>query len=231
MSFIDSVNLGTARPIAAKSGMSGIDKRPVDGPVLVRAPGPKGAGSSGLAGDRICDTDNHGGGDQAVYAYSREDLDAWQHELGRPLPSGIFGENLTTRGLDVTTAVIGERWRIGKEVVLQVTAPRIPCRTFAVWLGLHGWVRTFTLRAVPGAYLRVIRPGHVRRGDPVSIRHRPDHDVTIGMTFRALTTQPELLPLLLQADDLPEEIRERARRRMPFDIPDIPPTDLTHASL
>ncbi|WP_050803314.1 MULTISPECIES: MOSC domain-containing protein [Protofrankia] len=94
-------------------------------------------------------------------------------------------------------------------------------------LGLSGWVRTFTLRAVPGAYLRVIRPGHVRRGDPVSVERRPDHDVTIGMTFRALTTQPELLPFLLEADDLPEEIRERARRRMPFGIPGIPPTDVT----
>ncbi|ONH38141.1 hypothetical protein [Protofrankia coriariae] len=99
-----------------------------------------------------------------------------------------------------------------------------------MWLGLNGWVRTFTLRAVPGAYLRVIRPGHVRRGDPASVEHRPDHDVTIGMTLLALTTQPELLPLLLRADDLPAEIRERARRRMPFGIPGvpgIPPTDVT----
>jgi MOSC domain-containing protein YiiM len=91
-----SVNVGQARPIASKSGMSGIDKRPIEGPVSVRAPGPKGAAGSGLAGDAVCDRANHGGDDQAVYAYSREDLDLWQVMLGRSFAPGSFGENLTT---------------------------------------------------------------------------------------------------------------------------------------
>lgn len=215
MPFIESLNVGSARPIEAKAGASGIDKRPVDGPLRVSAP--ETPGGSGLAGDQICDTDNHGGVDQALYAYAREDLDAWQSELDIPLPSGTFGENLTTSGLDVTSALIGERWRIGEQVLVQVTVPRIPCRTFAAWLGLRGWVKTFTQRAVPGAYLRVLQPGLVRRGDPVLVEHRPDHEVTIGLTFRAMTTQPDLLPRLLAADDdLPEDVRDRARRRTPF---------------
>jgi MOSC domain-containing protein YiiM len=216
--FVESLNVGAVRPIAAKSGVSGIDKRPVAGPVLVRAPGLKGIGGSGLVGDAICDTDNHGGNDQAVYAYAREDLDRWQGELGRALPSGTFGENVTTSGLDVTGAVIGERWRVGADLVLQVTVPRIPCRTFAVWLGEQGWIKTFTLRAIPGAYLRVLSPGEVRQGDPIVVEHRPAHEVTIGTVFRAITTEPELLPRLLDADELPDEAKDRARRRLTFDL-------------
>lgn len=112
----------------------GIDKRPVSVPVLVTAPGPMGDGSVGLAGDRVYDVDHHGGTDQAVYAYAREDLDSWESILGRPLVNGSFGENLTTAGIDVNEALIGERWKVGDEVVLEVTRPRIPCSTFQGWL-------------------------------------------------------------------------------------------------
>ena len=211
MALVRSVNVGQARRVAAKSGLTGIDKRSADGPVQVAAPG---AGRSGLAGDTICDTAHHGGADQAVYAYAREDLDRWEAGLGRPLPAGTFGENLTTEGLDVTGAVLGERWRVGEQVVLQVTAPRIPCRTFAAWLGRAGWVRTFTERAAPGAYLRVLEPGPVRSGDPVVVEGRPDSPVTIGVSFRAVTTEPELLPLLLRSPGVPAELRDVARRRL-----------------
>src|SRR5919108_3138028 len=134
MPTLQSLNIGAPRPIAAKSGWTGIDKLPTAGPVAVRAPGPKGSGAGGLSGDAICDVESHGGDDQAVYAYAREDLDWWQRELAEPLRSGSFGENLTTFGLDVSGALIGEQWRIGGHVLLQVTGPRIPCATFAVWM-------------------------------------------------------------------------------------------------
>ena len=209
MGSVQSVNVGRARPLDVKSGRSGIDKRPVAGVVRVAPPG---AGGSGLAGDAICDTANHGGPDQAVYAYAREDLDGWQAELG-PLRSGGFGENLTTAGLDVTGAVLGEWWRVGDELVLQVTAPRLPCRTFAAWLDRAGWVKTFTQRAAPGAYLRVLRPGAVRAGDPLVVTDRPDSPVTVGLSFRAITTEPELLPVLIGPPHVPDELREIALRR------------------
>jgi MOSC domain-containing protein YiiM len=213
-----SVNLGAARPTEHSDiGYTGIDKRPEAGPVQVRAPGLKGIGGSGLVGDRVCDLRHHGGDEQAVYAYAREDLDRWAADLGRRLASGAFGENLTTEGVDITGALIGERWRLGDEVVLEVCAPRIPCRTFAGWLGERGWVKTFTARAVPGAYLRVIRPGFIEAGYPLRIVHRPEHDVTIGLAFRALTTEPELLPRLPVADALHSEAKERARQRVPFE--------------
>ncbi|MGW2517151.1 MOSC domain-containing protein [Streptomyces sp. NPDC001617] len=211
-----SVNLGHAGPVPytdQPQGLTGIDKRPVDGPVRVAAPGPKGVGASGPAGDTVRDLGHHGGDDQAVYAVAREDLDGWERELGRPLPNGSFGENLTTEGLDITGALIGERWRIGTEVVLEVTCGRIPCRTFQGHVGEKGWVKRFTRKGAPGAYLRVIEPGEIRAGDPVEVVHRPSHDVTVGLQFLAVTTERELLPRLLAAGEAPHpEGREQARK-------------------
>ena len=170
---------------------------------------------SGLVGDTIGNHKVHGGDDQAVYAYAREDLDAWEVQLQRELTNGIFGENLTTLGTDVTGARIGERWRIGTDgLVLEVSAPRTPCRTFETFLHLNQWIKTFTQAGKPGAYFRVISPGVVRAGDPIEVVHRPDHDVTIGLAFRARMTEPELLPRLLVANALSADLQAYARRRV-----------------
>ena len=216
MATVLAVNL--AHPRANPDGgpsQTGIDKRPTDEPVEVRAPGPmRGGLGSGLVEDVIGNQRVHGGDDQAVYAYAREDLDDWQAELHRTLANGIFGENLTTLGVDVTNARIGERWLVGSAgLCLEVSAPRIPCRTFQQWLCIDDWIKTFTAAAIPGSYLRVINSGVVRRGDGIEIVDRPDHSVTVGMVFRALTSEPELLPHILQAGALPADIRERARRQ------------------
>ncbi|MEU3605257.1 MOSC domain-containing protein [Streptomyces sp. NPDC035033] len=203
-----SVNAGRAKSVGytdAASGKTGIDKRPVDGPVRIESPGPDGVGASGVAGDDVCDLRFHGGADRAVYAFAREDLDRWERELGRELANGSFGENLTTSGLDVNGALIGERWRIGEDVVLEVTGGRIPCRTFQGHLeergvDAKGWVKRFTrAQAGPGALLRVITPGEVRAGDPVTVVHRPDHGITVSFLHRAATTERALLPETLVA--------------------------------
>ena len=209
-----SVNLARVRPNPDKLdvAMTGIDKVPTSESVLVRAPGTKGDGlGSGLVGDSVCDRRSHGGDTQAVYAYAREDLDYWESALGRSLPGGVFGENLTTMGLDVNGAVIGERWRIGAELELAVTVPRIPCGTFRGWIAERGWLRTFTRAARPGTYLSVVSPGHVRGGDQVAVVHRPAHGVTVAQVFRAITLEPELLPSILAADELEEETKAMAR--------------------
>ncbi|MEV7612261.1 MOSC domain-containing protein [Streptomyces sp. NPDC089799] len=209
-----SVNLGKATAVAytdSEDGMTGIAKRPVPGPVRVFAPGPKGVGGSGVEGDDICSRRHHGGDHQAVYAYAREDLDWWEAELGRELSGGLFGENLTTSGLDVNGALIGERWRIGREVVLEVASARIPCRTFQGHLDEPGWVKRFTQVGRPGAYLRVIQEGHVSPGDPVEVLHRPGHEVSVGFLFRAYTTERHLLPRILAAGEaLEPEARDKA---------------------
>lgn len=211
-----SVNVGRPKAVpytGQAQGLTGIDKRPAEGPVRIAAPGPKGVGASGVAGDTVCDLRHHGGDDQAVYAVAREDLDDWERELGRTLTNGAFGENLTTTGLDVSGARIGERWRIGPDVVLEVTSGRIPCLTFQGHVGEKRWVRRFTEKAATGAYLRVIVPGEIRAGDPVRIVHLPEHEVTARMEFRAVTTHRELLPRLLAAGEaLHPEALAAARR-------------------
>ncbi|WP_238424735.1 MOSC domain-containing protein [Micromonospora parastrephiae] len=205
---VAAVNLGIvteAEWAGDASGRSGIDKRPVDGPVSLLV--------EGLAGDFIAERAHHGGPDQAVYAYAEEDAAWWSAEIGRSIRSGGFGENLTTYAVDVTGAVIGEQWAVGT-AVLQVTMPRTPCTTFAGFWGVPDLIRRFTVRATPGAYLRVLREGEVGAGDPVEVVERPAHGVTIGEVFRATSLEPELLPRLLDAEDLPEKIREKARRRL-----------------
>ncbi|GAA1852213.1 MOSC domain-containing protein [Actinomadura bangladeshensis] len=209
-----SVNIGRPRTNPwKKTALTGIDKRPVDGPVQVTAPTSEGTGEVGLAGDRVHDVRGHGGPDQAVYAYAREDLDLWQGELGRPLHDGVFGENLTTAGIDVNGALIGDRWRVGRSVLLEVSCPRIPCGTFQGWLDEPGWIKRFTQAVRPGGYLRVIEPGEIRAGDAVELVRRPGHGVSVGVAFRALTGEPGLLPLLVSVEALPYYVREVARRR------------------
>lgn len=201
---VRSVNVGRARPSAAGSlRTTGIDKRPTDDPVHLRDPGPRrGGAGSGLVGDHVEDRRHHGGTDQAVYAVAGEELAHWAAVLGRGLPDGMFGENLTTEGLDVDGALVGEIWRVGDTVRLQVTGPRIPCATFAGHLGEAHWVRRFTERGRTGAYLRVLTDGPVQAGDPVVLESRPDHEVTVPTMFRALTTHRDLMPLLEPLGDL-----------------------------
>jgi len=151
-----------------------------------------------------------------VYAFAREELDGWAARLDRPIRAGLFGENLTTVGVAVDDALIGETWQVGAEVVLQVTLPRIPCVTFADQMRRPGWIREFTAHARVGAYLRVLRAGTVRAGDPVTVRDRPDSPVTVSMAFRALTREPELLPVVAAAPvELPAKLAARLAGRVP----------------
>ena len=202
---IDSVNLGTREPNPAKKvGRTGIRKRPVD-VATVRAPGPKRGGlGSGLVDDFIGDVRSHGGDYQAVYAFAREELDYWERRLEVELPNGSFGENLTTLGLDVDASLVGDRWAIGHQVVLEVTGPRVPCATFAARMGIRGWLKTFTEVGRSGAYLAVIRGGEVRPGDPVSLVSRADHDVDVPTTFRAFMGDLDAAEHVLAVGCLPE---------------------------
>lgn len=179
----------------APDGRTAIDKQPVLGRVAVRV--------LGVAGDEQAYA-GHGGVDKAVYAHAREDAVWWETEVGRALPAGAFGENLTTESLDVTGAEIGERWRIGS-VVLEVSEPRIPCRVFAGFWDVPQLVRRFTQRGRPGAYLRVLTPGELAADDLIEVVHRPGHGVTIGEAFRARTGERALVPRLLAAPELPAD--------------------------
>ena len=176
---------------AGRLRRTAIGKRPAAGPVHV--------GRLGLAGDEQVDTDNHGGADQAVYAYAREDLDWWVEQLGRDLPSGIFGENVTTAGLDVTGAPVGALWRLGTALV-QVTGVRIPCVVFQHWLGEEHWVKRFAGAGRPGAMLRVLDEGTVSAGDPVEVISQPAERVTVAEAMRAYYGDTDLMQRLLRVD-------------------------------
>jgi MOSC domain-containing protein YiiM len=177
--------------IGGKPGRTGIDKRPAGEAVTV--------GLLGLAGDEYADKENHGGRDQALYAYAREDLDWWTEQLGRELRNGIFGENVTTAGIDVNSAVIGETWQLGAAVV-QVTSPRIPCVTFQSWLDEPHWVKRFAAAGRPGAYLRVLTGGAVAAGDDLIVLSRPETAVTVAESMRAYYGDREIMTRLLEVE-------------------------------
>jgi len=159
------------------SGRSGVDKRPVGGPVRFEV--------DGVAGDAVCDTQYHGGPDQAVYAYAVEDVAFWTAELGQDIAPGGMAENLTLSGVDCSHAVLGERWRVG-DAVLVVRGARTPCRVFAGFRGVPDLVKRFAAAGRPGCYLAVERPGPVRAGDPVAVLDRPDHGVDVVALAAAL---------------------------------------------
>jgi MOSC domain-containing protein YiiM len=200
------VNIGqpTVAAWAGQKGVTGIDKRPVAGAVRLE--------EIGVEGDHVLDTRVHGGIDQAVYAYAREDALWWSESLSRSVEPGNFGENLTTVGIRINDCVIGERWSVGT-ALLEVSRPRIPCSVFAGFWDVPDLIKRFTARAHPGTYLRVLTPGPVQAGDPISVVHRPEHGVTISLVFRALTLEPDLLPRLLDAPHLPQPLRDKAARR------------------
>ena len=178
-------------PGSGKSGQSAIDKRPVAGEVPV--------GPLGLDGDEVADKENHGGLEQAVYVYAREDLDWWTEQLGRELGSGCFGENITTTGIDISSALIGEKWQLGSTLV-QVTSPRIPCVVFRSWMDEPGWVKRFAGAGRPGAYLRVLAPGSVWAGAELEVLSRPEVEVTVAEAMQAFYGDREIMSRLLQVE-------------------------------
>jgi MOSC domain-containing protein YiiM len=201
-----SVNVG--KPVygawTGDKGVTGIDKRPVQWPVRLEP--------LGVEGDHVIDTSVHGGIDQAVYAYASEDAQWWATSLSRQVKPGNFGENLTTAGIDLNRSIIGERWAVGS-ALLEVSRPRIPCRVFAGFWDVPDLIKRFTVRAHPGTYLRVLTAGSVAPGDGIDVVHRPEHGVTVELVFRALTLEPDLLPRLLEAPQLPQPLRDKAARR------------------
>lgn len=191
-----SVNVGGVRAVQTQKRevRTGIWKHPVEGRIAVRG--------MNLAGDDQADRENHGGPDKAVYAYAIEDTTWWEGKLGRPLGPGAFGENLTTRGLDLSLARIGDRWRVGT-VLLEVRQTRIPCFKLGLRLDDPRMVKRFSAADRPGAYLGILEDGELGAGDAIEVVERPNHEVTTVLMSRAVLKDQELLPRLLEAPALP----------------------------
>jgi MOSC domain-containing protein YiiM len=209
-----SVNVGAVRQVelAGRPQTTAIWKLPVSGRVAVRG--------VNLVGDEQADRRVHGGPDRAVYAYAREDYAWWERQLGRRLDPGTFGENLTTEGIQVTGALVGERWQVGS-VVLQVTSPRVPCWKLGGRMGDPRFPRRFAAAGRPGAYLAILEEGQVGAGDRIQVVHRPQHGVTVALVAASYHRDRRLAASMLAAAELPaawrhwaeQQTRTDARRR------------------
>jgi MOSC domain-containing protein YiiM len=210
MASVISVNVGIPKPVdftTSSLPQTAIEKRQVEGPVRIT--------SYGVEGNACADTRVHGDEFMRVYAYSVEDYAWWAGELAAELRPGLFGEQLTTEGIDLNAGLMGEVWKVGT-AVLQIAHVRMPCQTFKGWMGHTGhdataWVRRFTLAGRPGPYFRVLEEGVVEAGDEIVVLDRPDHGVTVATMFRAVTTEPRLLPGLLVVEGLKDWVYKSAR--------------------
>jgi MOSC domain-containing protein YiiM len=184
-------------------GRTGIDKRSVAGPIDFK--------DNGVVGDRVIDTNVHGGYDQAVYAYAQEDAQWWEKEIGEEITAGRFGENLTTEGIDVNAALVGEQWKIGS-IILEVSQPRIPCRVFAGFWKRATLIKDFTQAGRPGAYLRIIQEGTATAGDSIEVIFKPDHAVSISDLFSAKSGERAKINEIKVVPQLSHEFKEWAEK-------------------
>lgn len=202
---IVSVNVGRTRQFEyeERAVQSAIWKNPVTGRIAVRG--------VNLDGDEQADRRAHGGPDKAVYAYAIEDTRWWEKQIGRPLSYGNFGENLTTQGIDVNDALIGEHWKIGS-TVLEVSEPRVPCWRLGVRMNDKLFPRRFTEALRPGSYLRIVVEGDVGAGDEIRIIERPNHTMTIRDVFRIYSRDHAEVETLLSIPQLSESWKRWATK-------------------
>ncbi|HKZ12509.1 MAG TPA: MOSC domain-containing protein [Solirubrobacterales bacterium] len=199
-----SVNVGLPKVVETgrRQVETAIWKHPVEGRVKVRG--------VNVDADRQADLSVHGGPNKAVYAYAAEETRLWEGELGRELGPGAFGENLTTEGVDVSGAVLGERWRIGT-TLLEVVQPRLPCFKLGLKMGDSGFLRTFARASRPGAYLKIVEEGELGAGDAITVdlAGRPDHGVSVRLVSDAMLVDHSLIPRAREAPQLIDSLREQ----------------------
>jgi MOSC domain-containing protein YiiM len=209
MPHVVSVNVGRPRPVQSgrRTVSTAIWKTPVEGRVAVRG--------VNVDGDDQADRSVHGGRDKAVYAYASEEIRRWRDELGRDLGAAPFGENLTTAGIDVSGALVGERWRIGT-TLLEVVQPRLPCFKLGLRMGDPAFVRRFAQASRPGAYLRIVEEGELGAGDAieVDVAGLPDHGVTMRLISDAILLDHALIPQVLEARTLLPSLRDWMTQRV-----------------
>jgi len=203
MPSVLSVNVGRPGPVdtGRRTVLTAIRKAPVDGRVAVRG--------VNLDGDDQADRSVHGGPDKAVYAYAIEETRKWEAELGRDLGPGAFGENLTTEGIEVSGALVGERWRVGT-ALLEVVQPRLPCFKLGLRMGDPSFVKRFGQASRPGAYLRIVEEGELGAGDAIEVdfAELPGHGVTVRLVSDAILLDHDLIPQALEAPKLIPSLRE-----------------------
>ena len=204
---IVSINVGTPRNFEYKgrTAKSAIWKSPVEGRVMAKG--------INLTGDDQADRQAHGGFDKAVYAYALEDKAWWEQEIGRSLENGEFGENLTTKGIEVNDAVVGERWAIGS-TVLEVSEPRIPCWRLGVRMKDKTFPKKFTQALRPGPYLRIIEEGDMGIDDEINVVEKPSHGLTVRDVFRIYTKDRAEVSRIAEAEKISEAWKIWAQKEL-----------------
>jgi MOSC domain-containing protein YiiM len=208
MSRIISVNVGTPQVVAFRGHTvsTGIYKSPVKGPVRVDG--------VNLVGDRQADLRVHGGIHKAVYAYALEDYEWWSGQLDRTLVPGTFGDNLTTEGIDLADAVVGQRWRIN-DAVLEISEPRMPCYKLGIRMDDPEFPTKFSAADRPGSYLRIIDEGSLAAGDRIEVGPPPSHGLTVADIARIYDRDHHEAGRLIEAAELSEPWKRWARRLAP----------------
>ncbi|QMU62311.1 MAG: MOSC domain-containing protein [Gammaproteobacteria bacterium] len=202
-----SINVGTPREFEYKgrTAISAIWKVPVTGRVAAKG--------VNLEGDDQADREAHGGVDKALYAYAIEDLQWWEQQIEQDIEPGQFGENLTTQGIDVNNALVGEHWQIGS-TILEVSEPRIPCWRFGVRMKDKTFPKKFTQALRPGTYLRIIQEGDVGTGDEIKVIEKPKHDLTIKDVFRIYTKDRDEAERILEAEHVSDAWKVWANKQL-----------------
>jgi MOSC domain-containing protein YiiM len=205
VSRIVSVNVGEPRAVEfrGRTVSTGIFKAPVEGRVRVEG--------VNIVGDHQADRRVHGGVNKAIYAYASEDYEWWSEQLGRTLAPGTFGDNLTTEGIDVGSAVVGQRWRIA-DVVLEVSEPRVPCYKLGIRMEDPRFPEKFSAAGRPGSYLRIVTEGSLAAGDRICSSPPPSHSVTVADIARIYAGDRHEAGRLLEATELSEPWKRWARR-------------------
>jgi MOSC domain-containing protein YiiM len=203
-----NVSLPRSYEHAGKTVRTRIFKEPVSGRVRV--------GRLNVAGDGQADLRVHGGPDKAVYAYDLSGYGYWQRELGRELPCGEFGENLTVEGMPDTDVSIGAVYRAGT-ALFQVTQPRSPCGKLAMKMGVPGFPRAFLASGRTGFYLRVLEEGEIGAGDGISLVAEDPRKIRVREMILLLYREPvdtEGIRRALRIDALPGGLRGELEKRL-----------------
>lgn len=206
-----SIQAGLPREVEWRGRIvkTGIFKEPVNGPVMVR--------SLNLDGDRQADLSVHGGPDKALYGYPVEHYEFWRNEFPEmDLPYGMFGENLTTRGLLENEANIGNHYRVGG-AELVVTQARLPCYKLGIKFGRDDILKRFLMSRRSGMYFRVVGEGEIRAGDEIRLVSRDHNNVTVADMVRVFAFDKndlETLRRIMEVPALPESWREHFRHQL-----------------
>ena len=177
--IITSVNIGATKqvPWNGKTIETGIFKSAVQRIELEM---------TDVKGDHVIDRRYHGGIDKACYIYSEDHYSYWKSlypDLN--FTPGMFGENLTVKGLDESKVRIGDIYRVGGATV-QVTQPRQPCFKLGLVFNTQNVLKEFINSDFPGVYLKVLEGAIVEKNDSMDLIERQHNSMSVKEVYRLL---------------------------------------------